>query len=141
MDTQKENQRKDLLAEARRLLDEAKPKVSKAVEDAKPRLSRAVEQAKPHLSRAVDQARPRIEKTAKDSLQFVQDHESELKQAGGMLLRTQIRGPLRYAVDAFVAQSAASQPQATPLHCPSCDFANPASARFCSSCGSTLSTT
>jgi hypothetical protein len=139
--TPKDNEpgRKDLLEEAKRLLGQARPRVARAVDEAKPRIARAVEQAKPHVSRAVEQAKPIVEKGARESLQFVQDHEGELKQAGSMLLRSRVHGPLRFAVDAFVGgQAASAGRRTTPVTCPECDIANPASARFCSNCGSAL---
>ena len=100
------------------------------------KLGRALKAAKPHAKRLAAEAKPRVEKARDDALKFAREHEDEGKQFAQKLVRARLRGPLGMVFDALASQPEDKPP--TSRQCPSCENANPISAKFCGKCGSAL---
>jgi hypothetical protein len=96
-------------------------------------LGRAVKAAAPRVQRLATEAKPRLEEARDGALKFAREHDDEIKQLAGRLVRARL-GPLGVVVDAFAPTGSAPK-EAT---CRACAAANPGSARFCNQCGAAL---
>jgi hypothetical protein len=123
-------------AKTDRTAEELGRKAARLFRRGKPRLEQAMNDARPRVEEAVNKARPQVEKSAKDAWQYAQDHEDEIRNAAIKGARTRIRGPFGFLIDALQGNQQPAQPT-TPA-CPSCAAPIQPNARFCTECGSAL---
>lgn len=137
---------------AKELLDQSGPRLQKASEDARHLLDEnrpRLEEAGQNARRMLEENRPLIEKAGQNAMQYAHEHEDEIRAAAIRAARMRVGGPLGFVVDSLGrsmapgAQGTAPQPaaSASPGLCTTCQTQNAGSARFCSQCGTRLSTT
>ena len=98
--------------------------------------ARLVRAAKTRLNQVIAETRPNATKTGRQALEYAREHEDGIRRTAANLIRTRVRGPLGFVIDAVAGPTRERIP--TELHCTECAAANVASARFCNQCGSPL---
>lgn len=114
----KQNSRSEILARARRVLDQAKPKVERLVGDAKPRIGVA----------------------ARGAVRYAKEHDQEIKGVAMAFARSRTTGPFRLAATALGGVVASRVLQKDGPACASCGTVAPSRANFCTECGARLET-
>jgi hypothetical protein len=119
--------------------EDGQPSSPKAGEDELVvKAARFLKRARPKLNRFIVFARPRAEAAGQEALRYVREHEGELKQNAVKLARYRLHGPLGLVVDALIRDPAPADGPGT--RCSQCGSVSVAGARFCTQCGSRLTT-
>jgi len=99
--------------------------------------AKLLKQGRPQLERLIARTRPQAELAGKQALQYVREHEDEIRAAGLKLAQTRLPGPIGMAMGALANNATPEKAPAAGV-CPQCATENAAAAKFCNECGAPL---